>query len=487
MVKYIIFDLDGVLVDARELHYEAMNRALRTHGYEITREEHLSTYDGLPTRKKLELLTKQKGLPASLYDQIWQEKQRQTHAIIDTEHTFDARMRDVLAKLKADGYTLAVCSNSVRDTVKIMLLRTGLMEYIDLFLSNEDVLHPKPHPEMYMRAMILLGAAPKECVVVEDSHHGRAAAHAAGAYVCGVRNPTDVTYERILQVVGDVAKQAKHRIDAPKWQGGTMRIVIPMAGEGKSYQRAGFAFPKPLVDINGKPMIQWAVENINTEGHYIFIVQREQYEKYNLKYLFNLIAPGFEVVLLDEPTQGAAQSVLAAQHLITPDDPLVIVNSDQTIEWNSNEFFYAMAADECDGGIVTFESTHPKWSYVRIGEDGFIAETAEKKPISNRATCGVYYFARGDDFITYAKQMIAKQITFNNEYFVCPVYNELIAAGLKVRQFPVERMWSFSTPEDLSMYLQQHTDNRLPSLTPPKTESAKQKFIEPAVASFKRL
>lgn len=487
MVKYVIFDLDGVLVDARELHFEAMNRALGVHGYTISRDEHLSTYDGLPTRKKLELLTAQKGLPVALYQNIWEEKQRQTRTIIAEEYTPDEQMRNMLSQLREEGYTLAVCSNSVRDTVKMMLLKKGLMEYIDLFLSNEDVRHAKPHPEMYMRAMLLLGAAPKECVVVEDSHHGRAAAHASGAHVCGVRNPKDVTHARIMQVVHDAARQARHKMHVPKWQGGNLRIVIPMAGEGKSFQQAGYTFPKPLVDINGKPMIQRVVENINAEGQYIFVVLREQYESYNLKYFFNLIAPGFEAVLLDEPTQGAAESVLAAEPFISTDDPLVVVNSDQIIEWNSNEFFYAMAADECDGGVATFESTHPKWSYARIGDDGFIAEVAEKKPISNRATCGVYYFARGNDYMKYARQMIKKNITFNNEYYVCPTYNELIADGLKIRQFPVERMWSFSTPEDLQVYLQRHESDDSIRSSSAATKQENSSFIEPVVATLKQL
>lgn len=454
MIKYIIFDLDGVLVDARELHYEALNRALDKFGCTIARDEHLSTYDGLPTRKKLELLTKNKGLSPLVYDEVWRQKQAATQHIINTGFTYDERMRGILSKLREDGYTLAVCSNSIRATVKMMLLRKGLLEFIDFYLSNEDVKHAKPHPEIYLRAFLQLGAAPQECLIVEDSHHGREAAHAAGAHICGVRDTADVTLERIKKSIDQTNQKTKSRRFAPKWQGGDLRIVIPMAGAGKSYARAGYTFPKPLIDIEGKPMIQWVIENINADGQFIFVVLKEHYERYNLKYLLNLIAPGCAIVQLNQPTQGAALSVLAAESLFNSDNPLVVANSDQVVEWNSNEFFYAMAADGCDGGLVTFESTHPKWSYVRTGENGFVIEAAEKKTISNQATAGIYYFAHGHEFTRLIRNMIAKDITTNNEYYVCPVFNEYIQAGKKIRPFPVERVWSFSTPEDLQEFLQ---------------------------------
>ncbi|MBI2642465.1 MAG: glycosyl transferase family 2, partial [Candidatus Wildermuthbacteria bacterium] len=134
-------------------------------------------------------------------------------------------------------------------------------------------------------------------------------------------------------------------------------------------------------------------------------------------------------------------------------------NSDQVIDWNSNEFFYAMAADECHGGIVTFESTHPKWSFVKTGDDGFVAEVAEKKPISNQATAGVYYFQHGSDFVKYAKSMIDLNIRTLGEFYVCPVYNELLKEKKKVRAFPVKKVWSLGTPEDVHAFLEYHNNH----------------------------
>lgn len=458
MIKAILFDLDGVLVEARELHYQALNKALAKFGYTITRDEHLSTYDGLPTTKKLELLTERKGLSKESYDEIWKEKQRQTKEIINAEFQGDERIQGILQRLKDEGYRMAVCSNSIRENTELMLSRKGLLEFMEFFLSNQDVKFSKPHPEMFLRAMVKMGVGPRECLIIEDSHHGREAAHAAGAYVCGVENTSDVTYEKIATSLSEVAEHHKNAKYVPKWQGGNLRIIIPMAGEGKSFQKAGFTFPKPLIDIQGKPMIQWVVENVNVDGKFIFIVKKEHLEKYNLSYLLKLIAPGCEIVPLEEPTEGAACSVLKAKHLIDDENPIAVVNSDQLIEWNSNEFFYAMAADECDGGIVTFESTHPKWSFVKKGENGFVTEVAEKKPISNQATAGVYYFKKGSDFVRYAEQMVSLDIRTGGEFYVCPVYNEFLKDKKKIRAFPVKKVWSFGTPEDVHLFLDKHNN-----------------------------
>ena len=453
MIKVVIFDLDGVLVDARELHYEALNRALDKYDARITRDEHLSTYDGLPTTKKLELLTENKGLPKNVYEEIWKDKQFQTQKIIDEEYGPDERMIKILSRLKKDGLKICVCSNSIRETTRLMLLRRGFKKFMDFFISNQDVKNPKPNPEMFLKAMVKYGVSPKECVIVEDSHYGRQAAFESGAHLCAVENSQDVPYEKIQSVIEKSGSNNNKNNYTPKWQGGDLRVVIPLAGSGSSYERAGYNFPKFLVDIAGKPMIQWVVENINVEGKYIFILKKSDFEKYNLKYMFQLLVKDFEIILLNEETDGAARTVLKAKNLINNEYPLAIVNGDQYMKWNSNEFFYAMAADECDGGLVTFKSTHPQFSFVKTGDDGFVKECSEKKPISDDATAGVYYFREGKSFVEAANQMIDKKITVDDQYFVCPVYNELILDGNKIRKFDIEKVWSFSVPEGLEYFI----------------------------------
>ena len=452
MIKLVIFDLDGVLVDAREMHYEALNRALARvdEKYIINRAEHLSTYDGLPTSKKLQMLTENKGLSEDLYDIIWQDKQDATRQIIDKEMTYDERLRGILSHLKEEGYKICVASNSIRESVKMMLLRKGLLEYMDFYYSNQDVKNSKPNTEMYLKCMIKAEVNPKETVIVEDSHIGRKAVISSGAYLCAVENPSDVTHEKIKEVINTANKEQEIH---PKWQGAKMNVLIPMAGAGTRFAKAGYSFPKPLIDVKGKPMIQTVVENLNIDANYIFVVQKEHYERYNLKYMLELIAPNCKIVKIDGITEGAACTTLLAKEFIDNDEPLLMANSDQFVEWDSNEFMYSMVADEVDGGILSFKSTHPKWSFAKLNKDGFVSEVAEKKPISNIATVGIYYWAKGSDYIKYAEKMIEKNLRVNNEFYVCPVFNQAIEDDKKIKVFPVDKMWSLGTPEDLERFL----------------------------------
>ena len=450
MIKLIIFDLDGVLVDARELHYNALNKALESidKKFIIPREEHLSTYDGLSTTKKLNLLSENKKLPKELHDSVWRVKQEKTRQIIDG-FSIDSRIQGILRSLKTEGYMIACATNSIRETAKLQLIRKGFFEYIDFMYSNQDVKNPKPNSEIYMRCMIQAGVNPNETLIVEDSHIGRKGAIASGGILCGVKNTTEVTYDKIKKYINDSNNEIK-----PKWQGGKMNVLIPMAGAGSRFEQMGYTFPKPLIEVNGKPMIQVVVENLNIDAKHIFIVQKSHYEKYNLKYLLNLITNNnCEIVQVDGITEGAACTTLLAKKFIDNDEPMVMANSDQFLEWDSNEFMYSMVADDVDGGIVSFEATHPKWSFAKLGDGGFVSEVAEKKPISNIATVGVYYWRRGSDYVKYAEQMIDKDIRTNNEFYVCPVYNEAIGDDKKVKVFPIDKMWGLGTPEDLDAYL----------------------------------
>jgi dTDP-glucose pyrophosphorylase len=233
-----------------------------------------------------------------------------------------------------------------------------------------------------------------------------------------------------------------------------MNVLIPMAGAGSRFAQAGYTFPKPLIEVNGKPMIQVVVENLNVDAHFIFLVQKEHYEKYNLKQVLGLIKPGCDIVLVDGMTEGAACTTLLASGLIDNDEPLLMANSDQIVDWDSNECLYAFGAEGVDGGILTFKATHPKWSYAKLGDDGLVSEVAEKNPISDNATVGIYYWKHGSDYVKYANQMIEKNIRTNNEFYVCPVFNEAIQDGKKIRIKEVPKMWGIGTPEDLNYYLE---------------------------------
>ena len=452
MIKLVIFDLDGVLVDARELHYNALNKALGSidEKYIIQRDEHLSTYDGLSTTKKLGMLSKNKGLPTELHDSVWKLKQQTTIKIIDG-FSVDERIQSILRSLKSKGYKIACATNSIRETAKLQLIRKGFFEYIDFMYSNQDVKNPKPNTEMYLKCMIKSEVNPNETVIVEDSHIGRKAVLNSGAHLCAVENCEDVSYKKIKKVIDDANKKEEIR---PKWQGGNMNVLIPMAGAGSRFEKAGYTFPKPLIEVNGKPMIQAVVENLNIDAKHIFIVQKKHYEEYNLKYLLNLITNNnCEIVQVDGMTEGAACTTLLAKKFIDNDEPLVLANSDQFVDWDSNEFMYSMTADNIDGGILSFEATHPKWSFARLTEEGYVSEVAEKKPISNIATVGIYYWKKGSDYVKYAEQMIDKNIRTNNEFYVCPVFNEAIGDHKKIKIFSIDKMWGLGTPEDLDRYV----------------------------------
>lgn len=235
-----------------------------------------------------------------------------------------------------------------------------------------------------------------------------------------------------------------------------MNVIIPMAGAGSRFQAAGYTFPKPLIEVDGKPMIQLVVENLNIDAKHIFIVQKEHYEEYNLKFLLKLIAPDCEIVQVEGMTEGAACTTLLAKKYIDNDEPLLYANSDQFLDWDSNEFMYSMEADTIDAGMLTFTATHPKWSFAKLDENGFVSEVAEKKTISDIATTGIYYWKKGSDYVKYAEEMISKDVRVNNEFYVCPVFNQAIQAGKRVKTFHFDGMWGLGTPEDLKHYLENH-------------------------------
>ena len=196
-ITHIIFDLDGVLIDATEWHYEALNKALALFGHNISRHEHLSSYNGLPTRTKLEMLSVEKGLPRQLHGMLNRVKQSFTKIEIMTHCSPNFEKEYLLSRLKSEGYVLGVCSNSICSTLEMMLRQAALYSYFDLVLGNEDVSHPKPDPEIYLKAFQTLGCKPEDVLIIEDAPPGIAAARASGARVCEVAGFDDVDYARV--------------------------------------------------------------------------------------------------------------------------------------------------------------------------------------------------------------------------------------------------------------------------------------------------
>ena len=451
-IKLIIFDLDGVLVEAKNIHYEALNEALGDK-YAISWNEHLSTYDGLKTTQKLDMLSEKKGLPIDIHSDIWENKQQLT---LDKLRALkpNVDLIQTMNLLVSEGYKIAVCSNSIRKTCLTVLSKLGIMEFMDLVISNEDVKNGKPHPEMYWKAISMMSCLPEETLIIEDSPYGLLAAARSKSHILRVKNTKETTYRNIDNKLKQI--EMGEQKPTPAWRDENLTVLIPMAGAGSRFQQAGYTFPKPLIDVRGKPMIQLVVENLNIKANYVYVVQKEHREKYNLDTLLNLITPNCKIVEVDKLTEGAACTALLAKEHINKDTPLFFANSDQFVEWDSNEFLYKMNETNADGGIVSFRATHPKWSFAKVDEKGLVTEVAEKNPISDIATVGYYYWKKGSDFVKYAEDMIEKDIRVNNEFYVCPVFNQAIEDNKEIRTFDIPKMWGLGTPEDLKYYLENY-------------------------------
>ena len=451
-IKLIIFDLDGVLVEAKNIHYDALNDALGEK-YAITWNEHLSIYDGLKTNQKLDMLSERKGLDKSLHTEIWNKKQKLTLQKLKLLEPSEVLI-ELMDSLVERGYKISVCSNSIRKTVLTVLSKLGIMEYMDYIISNEDVENSKPHPEMYWNAISKMKCLPEETLIVEDSPYGLLAAARSKSHILRVKNTEQTNLKNINNKLKQIEMGEQQSI--PAWRDETLNVLIPMAGAGSRFQQAGYTFPKPLIEVKGKPMIQVVVENLNIKANFIYVVQKEHRKKYNLDTLLNLITPNCKIVEVDGITEGAACTALLAKEYINSENPLFFANSDQFCEWDSNEFLYKMNETNADGGIVSFRATHPKWSFAKIDEQGLVTEVAEKNPISDIATVGYYYWKHGSDFVKYSEQMIENDVRVNGEFYVCPVFNEAIQDGKEIRTFDIPKMWGLGTPEDLKEYLENY-------------------------------
>ena len=233
-------------------------------------------------------------------------------------------------------------------------------------------------------------------------------------------------------------------------------ILIPMAGRGSRFEEQGYTDKKPFIDVNGKPMIHRVIKNLGMEfdKEYLFILicLQEDYDKYDFTEFEKVIGHNsYDVVILDDVTEGAAQTVLTAKHLINDDTPLMTMNSDQLVDWNVEEMFER--AQHYDALIPCFYGEGNAWSYARTLDNGYVQEVAEKKQISNNATAGYYYWKKGSDFVKYAEQMIEQNSRTNGEFYVAPVYNWAIRDGKKIGIGMVDEIYELGTPEYLEKYL----------------------------------
>jgi len=238
-----------------------------------------------------------------------------------------------------------------------------------------------------------------------------------------------------------------------------LHIVVPMAGHGSRFAKAGFQTPKPLIPLGGRPMIEWIIDNIRPQRphRFYFLCLAAHLEKYpEVPSTLRQLCPGCEIIPVAGVTEGAACTVLLARQWIDTDEPLMIANSDQYVDLPIDDYLAGADGPDVDGLIMTFWADHPKWSYCRMKDSGAVAEVVEKQVVSNEATVGIYNFRRGADFVRSADSMIAANIRVNNEFYVAPCYNPIISAGGKV---VVKRtgkegdgMYGLGTPEDANLF-----------------------------------
>jgi NDP-sugar pyrophosphorylase family protein len=228
-----------------------------------------------------------------------------------------------------------------------------------------------------------------------------------------------------------------------------INIVIPMAGEGKRFINAGYTTPKPLLDIDGKPIIQHIIDSMKVpNAQFVFIVRKDHCDEHQIDKKLLEIDPSAKIIIINEITQGAICTVLLAKELFDDDNPVIIKDCDQIPNWAPDHFFKFVKRKNADGAIVNIHTDLPHFSFSRVNSYGKITETAEKSVISNHGSVGIYYFAKGSELIKYANQMIEKNLRVNNEFYTCPVYNQYIQDGKLILHYPIAELFQFNTPEE---------------------------------------
>jgi HAD superfamily hydrolase (TIGR01509 family) len=446
---HFIFDLDGVLVEFKELHKYAFIQAWNEcmPAYPINDEYHTAHLEARSTRQKLDVLATNFGI---IYDrqQVADRKQAITATLLESAHTYQ-RTRLALEWAHTQGIPMACCSNSIRSTVLTSLAKIVPLSYFSLILSNEDVQHPKPHPEIYEHAVQLLGIPKESAIVFEDSAVGKEAARAAGLRVIDIVDAMDITTSFLLHSLAHRARPAIQHCN----------VVIPMAGLGSRFQTAGYTVPKPFLPVFGKPMFEWVISNIIPDSlrPYVsvhIIVRQEHIDRFR-----ELNVHNYNLHTVPQLTEGAACTVLTVKDAINNDDPLVIANSDQYLDWDADNFYRCLSHPDYDGVISSFyqpNSSDLRWSYANIDSEGHVTDVQEKKFIGPIATTGIYGWKRGADFVRDAETMIERNIRVNNEFYVCPVYNQSIARGAHIRTLHCEKMWGLGVPDDYEYFLQHY-------------------------------
>jgi beta-phosphoglucomutase-like phosphatase (HAD superfamily) len=454
-ISTLIFDLDGVLADLCNFHRDTFIKSYnQLCNIKINETFHNKHLEGLSTRTKIKKL--KELYPDTLIDEdkIFNLKQSITFEELE-KAVFTDRTKIALTWAKENGFKIGILTNSIRHTLDIVIRKLDIANLLDYHMSNEDVPEPKPSSEGYKLLMKNMNIDPKNVIIFEDSVPGLKAAYGSGANVIKIVNSLDLTPSFLSECIKNNTRPTATKL----------RIVIPMAGLGSRFQKDGYIIQKPFLPmLNGNQMWEEVVENLmpknpelrrNTEVH--LIVRKEQLPFFKTK-------PNLYVHYVPILTEGAACTVLTLKNIINDDVPLMIGNSDQYLEWDSDEFYSASFHPDYDGGISTFYHPCPddlKWSYASIGINGIVDNVAEKKYIGPNATTGLYSWKKGSDYVKYAEQMILYNDRVNNEFYVCPVYNYAIKDNKKIRIINCDKFWGIGVPNDYMYFIDNYKNNNL--------------------------
>ena len=460
-ITTLIFDLDGVLADLCELHrdlyIDAFN-ALAAHpalpSPLLSKELHAEALEGLSTRAKLRAC--RALFPGAAYndDAVYDLKQARTMEALAARR-FPARAREALAWARGAGLRLACYTNSIRATLDLVMARLGLDALMEVTQSNEDVPASKPSPVGYTQLMARMGVDPRQVLIFEDSAPGLAAARGSGAGVIHVLDALDVTAAFLERAVAARAPPSPAKL----------RVVMPMAGGGRAFERDGFTLPRLFLPMEegerARPLWRLVVDNVlpkeeplrsATEVH--LVVREEHAARIRAE-----APPGVVLHTVPALTEGPACTVLTLRDTINDDVPLLICNADQYLEWDVDLMYRAATHPSYDGAVLAFYHPVPsdlKWSYASVTEEGLLGEVAEKRYVGPWATTGHYAWRRGRDFVAHAEAMIAANARVNDDFFVAPCFSRGQAAGGRYRVIPVERFWGLGAPEDYLAFLNEY-------------------------------
>jgi HAD superfamily hydrolase (TIGR01509 family) len=466
-IQLVIFDLDGVLVDSRDLHYEALNAALEEVAgarFVITRAEHESTYDGLSTNQKLRLLTMSKELPLEHHKKVWTRKQELTEDFVRKQIKPTAHITELIIRLKRAGYPVAVASNCIRSSVRNILEATGLLTYVDAVFSNEDVAHAKPEPDIYIKACRTFGLETSQALVIEDSPRGCEAAVRAGCPLVRVDGTASVRADVILRRIREVDAEPE-----------PITVVVPLAGPCPEVWMDGpesppSEMPSFLADVRGRSAIEWALGSIASNRvpmRFLFLVKDSHAVTFKLESLLAR-ATGYApttVIRLKSDTLGALKTVLEARALLPAASPVLVFDGAHVLDWGAAGCIDDVLCARADGAVTVAASSDPRWSYVRVQGGGHaspaVLEVHEKVAVSNAACTGLYFWRRGADFLAAADATVAGGSRTRGSYFVAPAYNAAIRAGKRIEAVRVEQSWSLRSAAEVAFTADHYCGRRI--------------------------